>query len=629
MPSTRPEALRSVVLAALVAALVTTAVPASGQMEVPISPPEYGFQGEGGGYIRDADRRSGSLAPTPAQSDAVAALDARATWNPFGTPHVLIGREGPLTGPVDGEAETVARDWVRANAALFRMDAAGVDALEVVQVSPLHDAPDLGRVARGQEPADADVAHVVLFRQSFDGVAPSQDGLLTVAVDRRGRIVGATSSVTGDTEITDAEAISAVDAYRIAAGDVGRAVDAAALTVVDEATPEGFTTYRLDGADQLQYTRRTAVPTPDRGVRLAWETVVLENSPGAQPVGFAHFVDAETGEVLVRRNGVNHLAAPGDPAMVAAAADPTSGEFSGTTTTTVPFCGEDHPFDVGDDNDQITVLANSAAGEDIVINLDYVVAGVRTRVASQDLLTSPEALTYAPPGGVPPGEYIVTICAFDDAAGENEITYTGTFVASPAPAAGLDQPRWATFPVNPPFPTPGQESASEDTRETWCWMPGEGCDRILGQDGAGFVNGASSAPYDVDPRTQLPTLTTLGNNASTAASYVSPLTPDTVIARPVAPDRDYTFPYTDQWLVESCNPANFASPARNDLDAATANLFLGHNRVHDWGYYLGYRGELGVPAIELRQHRAGAGERPRDGPVAGRLDRRRADVPGP
>lgn len=254
----------------------------------------------------------------------------------------------------------------------------------------------------------------------------------------------------------------------------------------------------------------------------------------------------------------------------------------------MPFCGEDHPFDVGDDNDQITVLANSAAGEDVVINLDYVVAGVRTRVASQDLLTSPEALTYAPPGGVPPGEYIVTVCAFDTAAGAAEITYTGTFLASPAPTAGLDQPRWATFPANPPFRTPGEEGATPDTRETWCWMPGEGCDRILGQDGAGFGNGASRAPYDVDPRTQLPTFTTLGNNASTAASYVSPLTPDTVIARPVAPDRDYTFPYTDQWFVESCNPANFSSPARNDLDAATANLFLAHNRMHDWGYYLGW-----------------------------------------
>lgn len=594
MPSARPGTARSVVLAALVAALVTTAIPASGQIDVPVSQPEYGFQGEGGGYISDADLRAGGRAPTAAQSDAVAALGARATWNAFGTPQVLIGRDGPLTGPADGDAGTVARAWVRANAALFRLDAAGADALEVVQDSRLHEAPDLARLARGEDPTDPDVAHVVLFRQSFDGIAPSQDGLLTVAVDRRGRIVGATSSVTGDTAISNREAISAVDAYRIAAGDVGRAVDASALTVVDEATPEGFTTYRMDGVEQLQYTRRTAVPTPDRGVRLAWETVVLENSAGAQPVGFAHFIDAETGEVLVRRNGVNHLAEPtagvgaASAGAVSAAAEPTTGEFSGTTTTTVPYCGEDHPFDVGEDNDQITVLANSAAGEDVVINLDYVLAGLRTRVASQDLLTSPEALTYAPPGGVPPGEYIVTICAFDDAAGENEIAYTGSFIASPAPTAGVGQPRWATFPANPPFRTPGEQGATPDTRETWCWTPGTGCDRILGQDGQGFVNGASRAPYDVDSRTQLPTFTTLGNNATTAASYVSPLTPDTVIARPVAPDRDYTFPYTDQWFVESCNPANFGSPARNDLDAATANLFLGHNRMHDWGYYLGW-----------------------------------------
>ena len=32
----------------------------------------------------------------------------------------------------------------------------------------------------------------------------------------------------------------------------------------------------------------------------------------------------------------------------------------------------------------------------------------------------------------------------------------------------------------------------------------------------------------------------------------------------------------------------FTSAERNDIDAARANLFAGHNRMHDWSYHLGF-----------------------------------------
>lgn len=159
-------------------------------------------------------------------------------------------------------------------------------------------------------------------------------------------------------------------------------------------------------------------------------------------------------------------------------------------------------------------------------------------------------------------------------------------------------PRWRVFPAYPiPVPADGEvhEFASEDTRELWCWTPVEDdegddlCDRVVGDDGRGFVNLAARSPWDFDPRTNLPSFTTEGNSADAAPSAVSPFTPDAhKPIRPVAPDRVYDFAWENQWYEERCNPAVFATPQRADVDAASVSLFTGHARMHDWSYYLGF-----------------------------------------
>ena len=64
---------------------------------------------------------------------------------------------------------------------------------------------------------------------------------------------------------------------------------------------------------------------------------------------------------------------------------------------------------------------------------------------------------------------------------------------------------------------------------------------------------------------------------------------ETATARP---DRDYVYGWTNQWFQQRCNPdTTFTSPERNDIDAARANLFAGHNRMHDWSYHLGFTEE--------------------------------------
>nr|WP_246283649.1 M36 family metallopeptidase [Nocardioides perillae] len=351
-----------------------------------------------------------------------------------------------------------------------------------------------------------------------------------------------------------------------------------------------------------------ALPTPTDGVRLAWETTLLKadhtdtDSGGhhAEPQAFISFVDAETGEVLLRDNRVDHLAEGASPASVnlpaaapggvrggagvraALAAAPSAAPFSGATDAAGACTPTDarHPVSVPAGTGQVSVAAAvtlpNGLDDDITVNLYR--AGVSAPVASQDLLTSPEVLTYAPAGGVPAGDYLVEVCEFTASPGT--IGYAGTVTTSEGAAStDVQLPRWRVFLANPNFTD--SSAPSEDTRELWCWVAdAEGCDRELRND-------AARLPWDV-LAPSLATLTTLGNNASTAISEVSFVSPDTVVQRPLTPSRVYDYPWENTWYESQCDPTTFDQPGGNDDDASTANLFAMHNRMHDWSYYLGF-----------------------------------------
>lgn len=136
-----------------------------------------------------------------------------------------------------------------------------------------------------------------------------------------------------------------------------------------------------------------------------------------------------------------------------------------------------------------------------------------------------------------------------------------------------DNPRWKVFTG-----TPSSDHSSTDTRVEWCWTTATGCTETVG-------NPASPNAWDVDPVTGLSTTTTNGNNALSGERWVGggPVTP--VLPKP---DRSYVYPWTNQWQAEKCSPTTYSSPARNDIDAATSNLFAMHNRMHDWSYQLGF-----------------------------------------
>jgi len=147
-------------------------------------------------------------------------------------------------------------------------------------------------------------------------------------------------------------------------------------------------------------------------------------------------------------------------------------------------------------------------------------------------------------------------------------------------ADDAQNPEWKAFPANPPA-----DYRSRDTRETWCLKRTAGCDRVI-------ANPASPLPWDVDPvvsGTQS-TQTTRGNNEWAAQDWLDATGRGFNLAgfATPRPDREYTYPWTNQWYRAKCDPSVFDSPQHNDIDAADANLLAMHNRMHDFSYNLGF-----------------------------------------
>ena len=510
-----------------------------------------------GGVFADLDARAGDVAQTQAQQAAADALGAEVRWNEFGTPASLIDAgEYLATGVAGSDAVAVAREFLASNAALFRLPPGGAAALALHQDATL---------------AGSD-GHAVIFKQRFGNLLAAEDGMVVVGVVGD-KVAYASSSLTGDTALAAQPTLTAAEAWTTAAADVGRSVSVLALGKAQHGSD--WTSFTVNGFEEEQNTRLVALPTPENGVRPAWETLVVDSVRGT---GYSSFVDAVTGKVLLRKD-------------IAEQSHSTAEVFTGTVPAGDGACAPD--------NGPYTVAAGESIGSVVVgveatlTTNDAVINLVRdgTVVASQDTLSSPEALVYDPTdSGV--GTYRVRVCDFSDGAGwEAPATYSGEIVFSPlgASAATPYPPKWKVFPANPllggdayPWNMP-----STDNRELWCWESTVGQPPTpLAECRREVQNLASRAPWDVSVRTGTPTFTTAGNNARSAEAWFSPLTPGPTGFRPVSASREYSYPWTNSWSESKCFTP-FVPGVSHDISAATTNLFAMHNRMHDWTYHLG------------------------------------------
>ncbi|MDT5037359.1 MAG: extracellular elastinolytic metalloproteinase [Micromonosporaceae bacterium] len=137
-----------------------------------------------------------------------------------------------------------------------------------------------------------------------------------------------------------------------------------------------------------------------------------------------------------------------------------------------------------------------------------------------------------------------------------------------------DNPEWAVFPAAPPAALP----PVGDPRVRWCLSPAPGCVRTV-------RDPASGQAWDINVSGGTPTFTSAGNSATNVVQWGAGTPPTPATPKP---DRNYIYPFTDQWHQARCDPAGFVSAQRNDADAAVSNLFAMHNAMHDWSYRLGF-----------------------------------------
>jgi hypothetical protein len=553
-PSTRLRALTSGALALAVAAGGLAAQPAASVAAADTGEsPVVATLGDPVPGLADLDAR-GTALPTALQRHAARALGADVRWNAYGTPGSIFARDGSLGRAVSADPVKAARAWLRAHTTLLGLSRAQVDDLELVNNQRFADSR----------------ARAVLFRQRFGWLAPAIDGMVTVGV-ARGRVVYVSSSLARATGAPASPRLTPQQGWLAAAASVGRSVPAAKLGAAE--VLHGWTRFSVPGFAQQQLARVRALALADGRVVPVIEADVVD-AGGGSALAYTVLVDAVSGRVLFRQNQVH--------------SSNDAFQFSGTIGA--DGCGPRHPFETTDGSTrQITVTAAASPNVDIVLKLQDADGAP---LSSSDTATSPEVLTYDPGTTIPKGVYNVQVCLFDDPTVPyvGPGNYVGTIVTSDSGAATPSAPfppRWAHFLANPSLDWSADKAPGN--RRTGCWVtendgsPVKGCDTPPGA----LENLAASGPWDTDPRTHLPTFTTIGNAAVTHEAWASPLTPGGAAQAPYAPDRSYTPAFEDVWNNSKCDPTNLV-PGGNDIDASVTNLFVAHNRMHDYAYYLGF-----------------------------------------
>jgi hypothetical protein len=259
-----------------------------------------GFQGEDV-KIKDVDARKGEREPSAGQRNAAQGLAAR--WNKLGTPEVVARPGAYLATGLPSAPVAAAERWIADNRELLGLSAESAANLQVVASNPIGGGAS------------------VLLRQQFDGLAAGLDGLIAVGVVD-GKVAFASSSLSRDTTLSGTATVPIEDAVRAAAGDVG--------DTLGELTPagreNGWTLLQSSAVGELQRARLVAVPTPENGVRPAWE-VVISNS--ADEVSVQSYIDATDGALLDRANLIDYLT--DDPVWKAFRAYPNI-DYSSTDT---------------------------------------------------------------------------------------------------------------------------------------------------------------------------------------------------------------------------------------------------------------------------------------------------------
>src|SRR3954451_19670667 len=249
------------------------------------------------GALPNYEARTGAVAPTAAQLDAVDAMGANATWNSFGTPHVLTKDGGFLATGVQGStAVAAARNYLDANRALFKV--ASADAL----------------VLHGDSLLAGSQGHAVTFRQRFGSLDAWPDGIVTVGLTGSPatgwKVASVSSTLTGADALSGTPQLSLQQGWSAAAADVGLNVSVVEIGS-QQGVAGGYGVFNVSNFGEQQYARPLAFVTA-QGVVPAIEALVLGGpAPAKGQVSnagsYSVIVDARNGSLLMRNDLVDDL----------------------------------------------------------------------------------------------------------------------------------------------------------------------------------------------------------------------------------------------------------------------------------------------------------------------------------
>jgi extracellular elastinolytic metalloproteinase len=498
--------------------------------------------------LSDLDVR-GKLAPSTAQRSAAQSLGGLVRWNSFGTPASIAPLTGSLGKVTSATPTSAAKSWLRSHAALFGSSSARMDKLVLVNDQRLAGSN----------------AHAVLFRQDFGGPAPALDSMVTVGIGN-GAVQYVSSSLVRTTAASvPAATLSPAQAWQRAAANIGRAVPAGAIG--DVTSKLGWSRFKVTGFAQEQLVRLRSLAYANGTVRPAFEVNVVD-AKGGSSTAYTLLVDATSGKILVRHNQVDQSS--------------DAFQFQGAVTATT--CGPKHAFQLTDDNTKqiVATAAEAISTNDIVVKIFNPGGSLLT---TSDTGTSPEVATYSA-ASIPKGVYSMQVCPYDAPTVPfvEPGDYAGGVVTSDTGTPGVPaqpKPKWRYFTANPSLDWSATTTPSNTV--IGCWTSMTGCTSPTGP----FVNVAAAGPWDLVAKTGTSSFTTVGNNASTHEAWVNPLAPGGTAQAPVSPTRDYTEAFKDTWNNTKCDPTNLV-PGGNDINASVTNLFVAHNRMHDFSYYLGF-----------------------------------------
>jgi extracellular elastinolytic metalloproteinase len=266
------------VLVPLAAVIFLIAVGGAGAAAGAARDNDNGVQGENS-KIKDVDARKGKKEPSAQQQDAARGKGVTARWNKLGTPEVVARPGGFIATGLSSSEVTAARQWISNNLDLLGLSSSSAAGLEVVGVNPIGSGA------------------AVLLRQRFGGLPAGLDGLIAVGVVN-GNVAFASSSLSKDTGMSATASVSAEAALRTAASDVG--VDLGGLSAAGQ--ENGWSLFDASAVSDVQRARLVAVPTPENGVRPAWEVLVS----AGDDVSVQTYIDAANGSLLDRESLIDY-----------------------------------------------------------------------------------------------------------------------------------------------------------------------------------------------------------------------------------------------------------------------------------------------------------------------------------